>query len=89
MLLIGIVDAELVFSEFAALIVFRVIQYAQSLNQVIAFLMTISCSREIALIHRVQSYYDTIIQVAHLRQECHNSKSVIFQETFFNGFEVL
>jgi hypothetical protein len=42
--------------------------------------MTVSCSREIALIHLVQSYYDKLIQVAHWRQECHNSKSVIFQK---------
>jgi hypothetical protein len=42
--------------------------------------MTISCSREIALIHRIQSCYDTLIQVTRLRQEYHNSKSVILQE---------
>ena len=54
------------------------------MNQVIAFLVTISCSREIVLIHRVQSYYETLIQVAHLRQESHNSKLVVFQEKLLN-----
>ena len=32
---------------------------------------------------------DVYEYIAHLRQECHNSKFVIFQEKLLKGFEVL
>ena len=38
---------------------------------------------------QTHTHTHTYINIAHLQQQCHNSKFVTFQERLFKGFEVL